>query len=163
MVARGRSETTCESKRGATSMSKCRIFDPTNGRSWELNACRLNRELRRGMIVPLVELVPAAPPNLGIYVKLAPYCGPAERLHIAELAAALVAAAVKDTESAKERRPARAARYGHVVPRRPKRTKLNAHGWGFAEVGCAAIGSEEERAIEKMAFAGEQKGEKQRR
>ena len=141
-------------------MPKCRIFDPLTGNFWEWSACRLNREIRRGMIVPLVELVPTVPENLLIYVKLPPRCTPDRRCQIAELAAALVAAAVKDMESAKERRPARAARCGHVVPRRPKRTKLNAHGWGFAKVGCAVIDSDQERAIENLAFAGDiQKGE----
>ena len=158
MATDGRSERTCESKRGATFMSKCRIFDPTNGNFWEWSACRLNREIRRGMAVPLQELVPAAPSNLMIYAKLPPHCTRGERLHIAELAAQWWDAALQASAKAARRarrRPRRTSGYGHVVPRRPKRTRLNAHGWGFAEVGCAAVSSEQERAIENLAFAGD--------
>ena len=139
-------------------MPKCRIVDPLTGNFWEWSACRLNREIRRGMVVPLQELVPEVPDDV-IYVKLSPHCTPGERLRVAELAAkwwddSLAAARARARKASRT-----APRYGHVVPRRPKRTKLNAHGWGFAEVGCAAISSDQERAIEKMALAGEnQKG-----
>ena len=157
MVARGRSERACESKRGATSMSKCRIFDPTNGNCWEWSPCRLRREIRRGMVVPLSELVPSAPPNL--YAKLPPHCGPAERLYIVGLAAKWWDAALSSAKARKASRP-RTSGYGHVVPRRPKRVRLNAHGWGRVPVGCAAVSSDQERAIENLAFAGDiQKGD----
>ena len=143
-------------------MPKCRIriFDPLTGNFWEWPACRSRREIRRGMVVPLSELVPAVPQNLGIYVKLSPHCTPAERLHIAGLAAKWW----EDSLAAARARARKASRprglTGHVVPRRPKRTKLNAHGWGFAKVGCAVIDSDQERAIENLAFAGDiQKGE----
>ena len=135
-------------------MPKCRIFDPLTGNSWEWSACRLRREIRRNMVVTLQELVPAAPQNLGIYAKLPPYCTPGERLRVAELAAkwwddSLAAAEAK---ARKARRPRGMG--GHVVPRRPKRVRLNAHGWGRVEpVGCASIDSAQERAIENLSFS----------
>ena len=160
MATDGRSERTCESKRGAKSMSRPKIFDPLTGNFWEWSACRLRREIRRNMVVTLQELVPAAPQNLGIYAKLPPYCTPGERLRVAEAAAQWWDAALQASAKAARRRPRRTSGYGHVVPRRPKRTRLNAHGWGFAEVGCAAVSSEQERAIENLAFAGDiQKGD----
>ena len=141
-------------------MSKCRSFDPLTGNSWEWSACRVRREVRRGMVVPLSELVPAVavPEDLArnIYVKLSPHCAPAERLRVAELSAALVAAALQDLASAeaKARKARRPRPTGHVVPRRPKRVRMNAHGWGRVEpVGCASISSDQERAIENLAFS----------
>ena len=137
-------------------MPKCRIFDPLTGNSWEWSACRLRREIRRNMVVTLQELVPAAPQNLGIYAKLPPHCTPGERLRVAKAAAQWWDAALQ--ASAKAAR--RTSGYGHVVPRRPKRVRLNAHGWGrLAEVGCASIGSEEERAIADLAFSIQSKGD----
>lgn len=42
---------------------------------------------------------------------------------------------------------------GRVYPRRAKRSKLVAHGWGrIATVGCAAIGSEQSRSVERENF-----------
>ena len=136
-------------------MSKCRIFDPLTGNCWmEWSPCRLRRELRRGMVVTLQELVPAAPQNLGIYAKLPPYCTPGERLRIAGLAAKWWDAALQASAKAARRRPRRTSGYGHVVPRRPKRVRMNAHGWGRVEpVGCASIDSAQERAIENLAFS----------
>ncbi|PSR20905.1 MAG: hypothetical protein C7B43_21625 [Sulfobacillus benefaciens] len=111
--------------------------------------------MRRGMIVPLVELVPAAPSNLMIYAKLPPHCTRGERLHIAALAAQWWDAALSSAKAkAARRRPRRTSGYGHVVPRRPKRVRLNAHGWGRVEpVGCASIDSAQERAIENLSFS----------
>ena len=135
-------------------MPKCRIFDPTNGNCWEWSPCRLRREVRRGMVVPLQELVPGAPQNLGIYVKLPPHCSRAERLHVAQAAAQWWDVALQASAKAARRRPRRTSGYGHVVPRRPKRVRRNAHGWGRVEpVGCASIDSAQERAIENLSFS----------
>ncbi len=87
----------------------------------------IGRQVRRGRIEKLTS---------GIYISV--QGNDRDMMQMIGLLAAVDAARFAAAAKAfRERNPARAV--GHAVPRRAKRTKLVAHGWGPADVGCAQV------------------------
>lgn len=123
-----------------------RIFDPSTGKSWKLNHCKLDRELRRGWVLPIQDLVPGVRKNLKIYVKTP---AGADRDEIRQK--------TQDWWDRVEYRFTHENQPGEWALRpRTTRHKLNAHGWGrISPVGVANISSEQERAAAALVLKGE--------
>lgn len=115
------------------------IVDPLRRRGWYTNTCRLRREVARGYLAQ----IPDTPRRLRIYVRI-PRGPRATELERAQAEA--MAAVWWRGELAVRMRAYRAAHrrpvVGHAVPRRAKRRRLVAHGWGRygGPIGAAAIG-----------------------
>ncbi len=132
-----------------------RIFDPLAGKAWKLNACKVRREVEKGYAAPLSELVPKVPKGLAIYVKLpgGPRCSAANYLRVSVLAAKWWSGEKGGRDKWRLGRQ-KTYRVGKWAPRRAKHRKFVAHGWGrLAEVGAAAVNSDQMRAVEKLEFS----------
>jgi hypothetical protein len=116
-----------------------RVIDPLAHRAWYADACRVNREVARGYLAPL----PGVPRNMRIYVRIprGPRATELERAQAEAMAAVWwrgeLAVRMRAYRTAHRRPP-----IGHAVPRRAKRRRLVAHGWGRigGPIGAAAIG-----------------------
>lgn len=97
----------------------------------------LHRQQRRGRVAPVIV-------GARIYVSLQ---GNVQRvLDTLTLLATIDAARFAAAQRAfRERNPRPAV--GHTVPRRPKHSKLVAHGWGSGPMGCARVSGLDSLAV----------------
>lgn len=111
------------------------VFDPVSGKTWHRSPSEVARELRRDRLAPLGELVPRVPQAVAgtVFVRLS---ADPTAYAATVLAAAQWWHAVGRQRWCAEQLRRQRPRVGTAVPRRAKRQRKVAHGWGrLAPVG----------------------------